>query len=202
MHWIFSSSHPFLNSSHVARGGARHFYLGGPLEGPVLQQGELSMVCVGLLERDLQKVWGARQNFLGKWPPWHPPSSVPACGLVCNGLIFLFLHRRTNRELWKCFSFAFPTSVMLCKADNVCHHLKQILHWLSYSFRFKGCLIISMSFTICERNHVRTWRPSGQNHLLPHTSSYVKLYREAAESEVSLADEIKAKRDEAADLVW
>jgi len=26
------------------RGGARHFHLGGPLEEPVLQQGELSMV--------------------------------------------------------------------------------------------------------------------------------------------------------------
>ena len=31
---------------HSARGGARHFDLGGPLEGPVFQQGELSMVCV------------------------------------------------------------------------------------------------------------------------------------------------------------
>jgi len=41
--------------------------LGGPLEGPVLQQGELSMVCVGLLERDLK-------NFGGQW---HPPSSAP-----------------------------------------------------------------------------------------------------------------------------
>jgi len=39
------------------RGGARHFHLGGPLEGPGLQQGELSMVCVGLSERDL-KIFG------------------------------------------------------------------------------------------------------------------------------------------------
>jgi len=39
--------------------------LGGPLEGPVLQQGELSMVCVGLSERDLK-------NFGRQWPPWHP----------------------------------------------------------------------------------------------------------------------------------
>jgi len=39
----------------LSRGGARHFHLGGPLEGPVLQQGELSMVSVGLSERDLQK---------------------------------------------------------------------------------------------------------------------------------------------------
>jgi len=38
------------------RGGARHFHLGGPLEGPVLQQGELSMVCVGLSERDLLRL--------------------------------------------------------------------------------------------------------------------------------------------------
>jgi len=36
----------------AARGGDRHFHLGGPLEGPVLQQGELSMVCVGLSEED------------------------------------------------------------------------------------------------------------------------------------------------------
>ena len=36
--------------------GARHFHLGGPLEGPVLQQGELSMVCVGLSERDLLRL--------------------------------------------------------------------------------------------------------------------------------------------------
>jgi len=33
--------------------------LGDPLEGPVLQQEELSMVCVGLSERDLKNVWGA-----------------------------------------------------------------------------------------------------------------------------------------------
>ena len=37
----------------VRRGGTRHFHLRGALEGPVLQQGELSMVCVGLSERDL-----------------------------------------------------------------------------------------------------------------------------------------------------
>jgi len=32
------------------------FIWGGPLEGPVLQQGELSMVCVGLSERDLLRL--------------------------------------------------------------------------------------------------------------------------------------------------
>jgi len=56
--------------------------LGGPLEGPVLPQGELSMVCVGLSERDLktfgEATGGARQNFGGQWPPWHPPISAPA----------------------------------------------------------------------------------------------------------------------------
>ena len=40
----------------ITRGGARHFHLGGPLEGPVLQQVELSMVCVGLSERDLLRL--------------------------------------------------------------------------------------------------------------------------------------------------
>ena len=46
----------------VGRGGARHFHLGGPLEGPVLQQGELSMVCVGLSERDLKNSGGFRKR--------------------------------------------------------------------------------------------------------------------------------------------
>jgi len=32
--------------------------LGGPLEGPVLQQGELSMVCIGLSEEDLKNFGG------------------------------------------------------------------------------------------------------------------------------------------------
>ena len=40
----------------ITRGGARHFHLGGPLEGPVLQQVELSMVCVGLSKRDLLRL--------------------------------------------------------------------------------------------------------------------------------------------------
>jgi len=58
------------------RGVARHFHLGGPLEGPVLQQGELSMVCVGLQCSDMTsrgKFWGAtggtRQNFEGAVTP-------------------------------------------------------------------------------------------------------------------------------------
>jgi len=61
-----------INSSVLSRGGARHFHLGGPLEGPVLQQGELSMVCVGLSERDLlqwhdvtRKILGGQAKFLG-----------------------------------------------------------------------------------------------------------------------------------------
>jgi len=59
------------------RGGARHFHLGGPLEGSALQQGELSMVCVGLSERDLKNfggaTGGARQNFGGEVAPLGPP---------------------------------------------------------------------------------------------------------------------------------
>ena len=58
------------------RGGVRHFHLGGPLEGPVLQQGELSMVCIGLSERDLKilgRPLGGQANFWGgSAPPWHP----------------------------------------------------------------------------------------------------------------------------------
>jgi len=71
---------------HRNRGGARHFHLGGPVEGPVLQQGELSMVCVGLSEKDLlqwhdvtRKIFGGPGKILvGQWPPWHPPSSALA----------------------------------------------------------------------------------------------------------------------------
>jgi len=51
--------------------------LGWPLEGPVLPQGELSMVCVGLSERDLKNFGGAtgesRQNFRGAVAPLAPP---------------------------------------------------------------------------------------------------------------------------------
>jgi len=62
------------------RGGARHFHLGGPREEPVLQQGELSMVCVGLSERDrlqwhddTRKIFGGPDKILGvKWPPGTP----------------------------------------------------------------------------------------------------------------------------------
>jgi len=54
----------------MSRGGARHFHLGGPLEGPALQQGELSMVCVGLSERDLK-------NFRGAVAPHDTPLAPP-----------------------------------------------------------------------------------------------------------------------------
>jgi len=57
----------------VGRGGARHFHLGGPLEGPILQQGELSMVWVGLSEEDLKNFGGSRQNFRGEVAPLAPP---------------------------------------------------------------------------------------------------------------------------------
>jgi len=43
--FTLSIRYEFYGSGSI-RGGARHFDVGGPLEGPVLQQGELSMVCV------------------------------------------------------------------------------------------------------------------------------------------------------------
>jgi len=65
-----------LAKSPGDRGGARHFHLGGPLEGPVLQQGELSMVCVGLSERDLKNLGGplggAGKILVGSGPPGTP----------------------------------------------------------------------------------------------------------------------------------
>jgi len=50
------------------------FVWGGALEGPVLQQGELSMVCVGLSERDLLQLHDVtRKIFGGQWHPLAPP---------------------------------------------------------------------------------------------------------------------------------
>jgi len=54
--------------------------LGGPLEGPVLQQGELSMICVGLSERDLKNFGGATGGPVKIWgavAPLAPPISAP-----------------------------------------------------------------------------------------------------------------------------
>ena len=46
-----------------------------------MQQGELSMVCVGLSERDLKifggATGGARQNFLGEVAPPGTPLAPP-----------------------------------------------------------------------------------------------------------------------------
>jgi len=68
----------------VSRGGARHFHLGGPLEGTVLQQGELSMVCVGLSERDLQNFWGATGAQAKFWGGICPPGTPLAPTLVVS----------------------------------------------------------------------------------------------------------------------
>jgi len=49
------------------------------------------MVCVGLQCSDMTsrgKFWGAKQNFGGQWPLWHPLSSAPAQILK---MIFLIL---------------------------------------------------------------------------------------------------------------
>ena len=63
----------------IHRGGARHFHLGGPLEGPVLQQGKLSMVCVGLQCSGMTSrgkfgggTGGPGKIFGGQWPPLAP----------------------------------------------------------------------------------------------------------------------------------
>jgi len=54
--------------------------LGGPLEGPVLQQGELSMVCVGLQCSGMTsrgKFWGDQAKFLGGSGPPGTPLAPP-----------------------------------------------------------------------------------------------------------------------------
>jgi len=52
----------------MTTGAEPDIFIWGALEGPVLQQGELSMVCVGLSERDL--IFGGPGKILGgQWPP-------------------------------------------------------------------------------------------------------------------------------------
>jgi len=59
------------------QGRSQTFSFGGATGGFSLQQGELSMVCVGLSERDLKNfggaTGGARQNFGGEVAPLGPP---------------------------------------------------------------------------------------------------------------------------------
>ena len=54
------------------QGRSQTFSFGGPLEEPVLQQGELSMVCVGLSERDLKNFGRPGKILGGQWPPLAP----------------------------------------------------------------------------------------------------------------------------------
>ena len=98
--WII---HQFFHIRWHKQGRSHTFHLGGALEGPVLQQGELSMFCVGLSERDLLRLqndnfsgmtsrgkdWrghcGDQANFWGcSSPPWYPPSSAPEHKYSCT----------------------------------------------------------------------------------------------------------------------
>ena len=66
------------------RGGARHFHLGGSLEGPVLQQGELSMVFVGLSERDLLQCHDVTRKILGGSGPSGAPLAPPLLAICAS----------------------------------------------------------------------------------------------------------------------
>ena len=80
--WLWALQCFTCDYDHLcAQGRSQTFsFGGGPLEGPVLQQGELSMVRVGLSERDLKNCGGATGGpgkILGRqWPPW-PPLAPP-----------------------------------------------------------------------------------------------------------------------------
>jgi len=69
------------------------FIWGGALEEPVLQQGELSIVCVGLSERDLKTFGRARQNFGAAVAPHGTPLAPPLFPLIPpfqkNNFLFL-----------------------------------------------------------------------------------------------------------------
>jgi len=79
-----------VNEGGWKLGRSQTFSFGGPLEGPVLQQGELSVVCVGLQCSGMTssgKFWGWHwedrifggqwQNFWGAVAPLALPSSAP-----------------------------------------------------------------------------------------------------------------------------
>jgi len=60
----------YQKSIHLRSGAEPDIFIwGGLLEGPVLQQGELSVVCVGLSERDLKNFGGSGKIFGGKCLP-------------------------------------------------------------------------------------------------------------------------------------
>jgi len=69
------------NYIQYMQGRSQTFSFGGPLEGSLLQQGELSMVCVGLSERDLRNFGGATggawQKFEGAAAPPGTPLALP-----------------------------------------------------------------------------------------------------------------------------
>jgi len=64
-----------------SQGRSQTFSFGGALEGPILQQGELSIFCEGLSERNLEVFGGAtgggRQNFGGTVAPPGTPLAPP-----------------------------------------------------------------------------------------------------------------------------
>ena len=119
---------PFL------QGRSQTFSFGGTLEGPVLQQGELSMVCVGLSERDLKNFCGARQNFGGQCPPWHPPSSAPA---------FLYSILGSTQSLTDCSE----RQLVVCAK----YRKKQLVRWVHLSFK----LCTSMNCVKQQKNDYR-----------------------------------------------
>jgi len=72
--FVLNFSATFCSVEGLQNQGRRQtFSFGGPLEGPVLQQGELSLVCVGLSERDLKIFGGPGKLLGGKWLPLAHP---------------------------------------------------------------------------------------------------------------------------------
>jgi len=73
---VHATVHAFRAAAKLkSRCGARHFHLRGPLEGPVLQQGKLSMVCVGISERDLKILGGSLGGQANLWGSSGPPGT-------------------------------------------------------------------------------------------------------------------------------
>jgi len=86
------------------QGRSQTFSSEGATGGASFATRELSMVCVGLSERDLNSfggpLGGPGKIFGRKWHPWHPPSSAPGNRrIVPSSVPILVFTNRYNDSL-------------------------------------------------------------------------------------------------------
>jgi len=108
--WILNFIIKFNN-----QGRSQTFSFGGPLEGPDLQQGELSMVCVGLQCSGMTsrgKFWGATRGQAKFWGAVAPldPLAPPLLTML---LLVLWRYWRHWIQIWSSISGCENTALPL-----------------------------------------------------------------------------------------